>query len=157
MNAIHRNSLKQISLYTFVTQFISAAQPWQPCCWHSYKFTIMFAGTVGFEPTTYGLTVRCATATPHPHIIYPIKEYICVFTQCVSQRGTMHTVLPESETRSIIIIILHINTSKIVTCKYTLAFNILTYTSRRVAREGFEPPTFRLWAWRDTTSATALC
>ncbi len=24
------------------------------------------AGVVGFEPTTNGLTVRCATAAPHP-------------------------------------------------------------------------------------------
>ena len=30
------------------------------------------------------------------------------------------------------------------TCKYTIALNILTHISRDVAREGFEPPTFRL-------------
>ena len=115
MNAILRNSLKQISLYTFVTQFISAAQPWQPCCWHPYKFTIMLAGWDSNPRWSCftGLTARTVRPLRQPaNIIYPIKEYTWLFIQCVSQRGTMHTVLPILETRSIIIIILHINTSK---------------------------------------------
>ena len=161
MNAIHRNSLKQISLYTFVTQFISAAQPWQPCCWHSYKFTIMLAGWDSNPRWSCltGLTARTVRPLRQPaNIIYPIKEYTWLFIQCVSQRGTMHTVLPILETRSIIIIIYFTHQYvKDHTCKYTIAFNILTHISRDVAREGFEPPTFRLWAWRATTATTALC
>ena len=159
MNAIHRNSLNQISLYTFVTQFISAAQPWQPCCWHSYKFMIMLAGWDSNPRWSCltGLTARTVRPLRQPaNIIYPIKEYTWLFIQCVSQRGTMHTVLPILETRSIIIIFFTHQYVKDHTCKYTIALNILTHISRDVAREGFEPPTFRLWAWRATTATTAL-
>ena len=49
------------------------------------------AGVEGFEPTTNGLTVRCATAAPHPNenldvFIYKYLQYLCLQKK---ERGIM--------------------------------------------------------------------
>ena len=61
--------------------------------YHCYYSATILAGMVGFEPTTNGLTVRCATAAPHAnkYLLLNYNKLKLICQVCFGGSGEIRT------------------------------------------------------------------